>query len=111
MTSYKEIPIPATLAARLQETQRLPGLPATLGEFVGMPGGRPAAITPATLYCDSSGDCCGEHSRHEITVDGITRATHCVLDTLLLAIHDDDENAWVRSFSPLSHEVVTLSIT
>lgn len=110
MTSYRDIAIPTALAARLQEAQRLPDRPATLGEYVGVPGRHRTIVEPSRLYCESPEMCCGEHSRHEITMDGVTRPTHCVLDTLLLALVEDADSASVRSFSPPTQEVVTLSI-
>jgi hypothetical protein len=43
-----------------------------------------ASSTLSRLFCDSSELCCTDHSQHEITIAGSTRATQCFLDTLLL---------------------------
>ncbi|MGE0600609.1 MAG: organomercurial lyase [Dehalococcoidia bacterium] len=109
MNRYADIPLPTALAERLQAAQGLPRPPATLGEYVAAPEHR-FFVDPSGLYCDSAQSCCGEHSRHEVTIAGATRNTHCVLDTLLLAIIEKAEAASVRSVSPLSGEVVMLEI-
>lgn len=109
MTSYAGIRIPTAPAGRLQQAQGLPRPPATLGEYATALEHR-FFVDPAGLSCDPSQSCCGEHSQHEITIAGTTRNTHCVLDTLLLAIIEKAEAASVRSVSPLSGEVVMLVI-
>jgi len=110
MSSYSEVRIPTVLAERLRDTQGLMRAPHTLREYVAAPGRRRSVVDPSRLCCDSSDLCCANHSQHEITIDGSTRSTHCVLDTLLLAIIDDAEAAVIRSVSPLCREVVTLTI-
>lgn len=110
MGSYAEIRIPTVLAERLRDTQGLMRAPRMLGEYVAAPGRHRSVVDPSRLCCDSSDVCCANHSQHEITIGGATRNTHCVLDTLLLAIIDDAEAASIRSVSPLGREVVTLAI-
>lgn len=110
MSSYAEIWIPTVLAERLRNTQGLMRAPRTLREYVAEPGRHRSVVDASQLCCDSSGLCCANHSQHEITIDGSTRSTHCVLDTLLLATIDDAEAAVIRSVSPLGREVVTVTI-
>ncbi len=110
MSSYADIRIPTVLAERLRDSQGLMRAPRTLGEYVAAPGRHRSVVDPSRLCCDSFDLCCANHSQHEITIDGSTRSTHCVLDTLLLAIIEDAEAAVIRSVSPLGREVVTLTI-
>lgn len=110
MTRYSSIPIPTALAERLQASQGLSRPPTTLGEYVVAPRRRRIVVDPSRLCCDSSRACCAYHSEHEITIAGATRYTHCVLDTLLLAMLDQAEAASIRSVSPLGRGVVTLAV-
>lgn len=110
MNRYADIPLPTALAERLQAAQGLSRPPLTLGEYVAAPDRHRSVVDPSRLCCDSSETCCGEHSQHEIAIAGTTRSTHCVLDTLLLAIIDDAEAASIRSVSPLGQQVVTLAV-
>lgn len=111
MNRHSDIRLPTVLAKRLQEAQRLSRPPLTLGEYVAAPGRHRSVVDPARLCCDASEACCTDHSQHEITIAGTTRSTHCVLDTLLLAIIDEAEAASIRSVSPLGREVVTLAVS
>lgn len=109
MRSYATIPIPAALGERLRAVQALPAVPTTLGDYVAARGRHRSFVDPSRLYCDSGQPCCGVHSQHEITMGGVTRQTHCVLDTLLLASLEG-AGASVRSVSPLTAAVVKLEI-
>lgn len=111
MNRYSNTPLPPALAERLQAAQGLAPPPMTLGEYVGAPGRHRSVVDPARLCCDASEACCTDHSQHEITIAGTTRSTHCVLDTLLLAIIDEAEAASIRSVGPLGREVVTLAVS
>ncbi|MBE7520635.1 MAG: hypothetical protein HS107_15475 [Thermoflexaceae bacterium] len=84
--------------------------PGTLGEYVAAPGRHRSVVDPIAALLRFLRSCCANHSQHEISIDGATRCTHCVLDTLVLAIMDDAEAAAIRSVSPLGREVVTLTV-
>ncbi len=105
MISYATLPVPPVLGERLQHIHTLSQPPATLGEYVAAVGQerRDAPITTSAL-------CCSDESRHEITIGGETRYTHCVLDTFLLSLIENTA-ATVRSISPLTNQVVTLRLT
>lgn len=109
MNRYSDIPLPTALAEKLQAAQGLSRPPMTLGEYATAPDCQ-FSVDPAGLCCDSSQSCSCEHGQHEITIAGTTRNTHCVLDTMLLAIVEKADASTVRSISPLSGEVVTLEI-
>ncbi|MCL4239788.1 MAG: alkylmercury lyase family protein [Dehalococcoidia bacterium] len=109
MTTYATIALPAALGDRLRAVQHLAAAPTTLGEYVAAPDRHRSFIDPSGMYCDSSQSCCGTHAEHEIAMGGVTRRTHCVLDTLLLAALEG-ATASVRSVSPLSGAVVKLEV-
>lgn len=104
MSDYTAIELPPALADRLQEIHRLPKRPATLGEYVAA-----ASATRGDRRIDPAALCSGDDSRHEVTIEGETSYTHCVLDTLILAALRAAP-ATVRSTSPVSGEVVTLEL-
>ncbi len=104
MSSYAALPVPPVLGKRLQHMHALSQPPATLGEYVAASGGERTNEPIST-----SALCCSDESRHEITIDGETSYTHCVLDTFLLS-QIENTVATVRSTSPLTGDVITLHL-
>ena len=107
--SVHDYDIPPELADKIQIAFGLNEPPATLGDWVDATAN---LLDDADITVGFEDMCTADASRHEAQIGGEAHHFHCVLDTLLLPFVVEDQSTFdVRSRSPVSDTIVTLTVS
>lgn len=107
--SVDDYDIPPELADKIQIAFGLNEPPATLGDWVDATC---HLLDDADITVGFEDMCTADASRHEAQIGGEAHHFHCVLDTLLLPFVVEDQSTFdVRSRSPVSEQIVELTVS